>query len=157
MTDYSTEPNLLAGYRIDPRWLDRELYHQAVSVRPRFQDLDPLNHVNNVAMAALFEDARVQFNHPMRKQFQTKTVRTMVAGQTLNYINECHLRPALTFHMGIGKIGTSSWVMQACAYQDETPVLLAMATMVATQDGKACPIPETLRAMISERRMVGLE
>ncbi|GHA94815.1 hypothetical protein GCM10009069_17260 [Algimonas arctica] len=154
MTDNSTGLNLLSGYRIDPRWLNRDLYHQAVSVRPRFQDLDPLNQVNNVAMAALFEDARVQFNHPMRKHFQTKTVRTMVAGQTLNYINECHLRPALTFHMGIGKIGTSSWVMQACAYQDETPVLLAIATMVATQGGKACPIPETLHAMISERRML---
>lgn len=153
MTDHAQDLDFPAGHRIDPRWLNRDLYPQAVTVRPRFQDLDPLNHVNNVAMAAMFEDARVQFNHPMRKHFQTKTVRTMVAGQTLNYINECHLRPHLMFHLGIGKIGTSSWVMQTCAYQDEKPVLLAMATMVATQDGKACPIPETLRFMISERRV----
>lgn len=153
MTDDTSGPQFPVGHRIDPRWLNRDLYHQSVSVRPRFQDLDPLNHVNNVAMAALFEDARVQFNHPMRKHFQTKTVRTLVAGQTLNYVNECHLRPNLMFHMGIGHIGTSSWLMQACAYQDETPVLLAMATMVSTQGGQACPIPETLRAMISERRV----
>lgn len=145
--------NYPSGQRLDSGWLNRDFYHQAVNVRPRFQDLDPLNHVNNVAMAAMFEDARVRFNHPMRKEFQTKTVRTMVAGQTLNYINECHLRPDLTFHLGIGKIGTSSWVMQACAYQGETPVLLAMATLVSTQDGKACPIPDRLRAMISERRV----
>jgi len=142
-----------SGDRIDPRWLDRDLYPESISVRPRFQDLDPLNHVNNAAMAAIFEDARVRFNHPMRRHFQTDTVRTLVAGQTLNYLNETHLRPDLTFHLGVGKIGTSSWVMPACAYQEETPVLLAMATMVATQGGKACPIPETLRAMLADRRM----
>lgn len=153
MTTHASDLDYPAGDRIDPAWLNRDLYPESVSVRPRFQDLDPLNHVNNVAMAAMFEDARVQFNHPMRKLFQTKTVRTMVAGQTLNYINECHLRPSLTFHLGIGKIGTSSWVMQTCAYQGETPVLLAMATMVATQGGQACPIPDKLRAMISERRV----
>lgn len=153
MTTHLTDLGFPAGHKIDWVWLNRDLYPESVTVRPRFQDLDPLNHVNNVAMAAMFEDARVQFNHPMRKHFQTKTVRTMVAGQTLNYVNECHLRPSLTFHLGIGKIGTSSWVMQTCAYQDETPVLLAMATMVATQGGKACPIPDRLREMISERRV----
>lgn len=138
---------------MDRRWVNRDLYPQSVSVRPRFQDLDPLNHVNNVAMAAMFEDARVRFNHPMRDYFQTETVRTMVAGQTLNYLNECHLRPDLLFHVGIGKIGTSSWVMQACAYQDETAVLLAMATLVSTQGGKACAIPDGLRTMLMARRL----
>lgn len=147
MTDYPS------GHRIDPRWLNPDLYHQHVTVRPRFQDLDPLNHVNNVAMAAMFEDARVRFNHPMRDHFQTDTVRTMVAGQTLNYINECHLRPDLGFHLGIGRMGTSSWVVQACAWQGETPVLLAEATLVATRNGKACPIPEPLRSLLAERRM----
>lgn len=147
MSDFPT------GQRVDPVWLNRELYHESVTVRPRFQDLDPLNHVNNVAMAAMFEDARVRFNHPMKDHFQTQTVRTMVAGQTLNYVNECHLRPDLEFHLGIGRMGTSSWVIQACAYQDETPVLLAMAALVTTRDGKPCPIPEGLRAMLLERRL----
>lgn len=148
MTDFPS------GQRLDLGWLNRDLYYQTVTVRPRFQDLDPLNHVNNVAMAAMFEDARVRFNHPMKEYFQTDMVRTMVAGQMLNYINECHLRPDLQFHLGIGKIGTSSWTIQACAYQANTPVLLAIATLVTTQEGAACPIPEGLRAMISERRLI---
>lgn len=147
MNDFPT------GQRIDKAWLDRSLYHEAVTVRPRFQDLDPLNHVNNVAMAAMFEDARVRFNHPMKDHFQTKTVRTMVAGQTLNYVNECHLRPDLQFHLGIGRMGSSSWVIQAAAYQGETPVLLAMAALVTTRAGLPCPIPEGLRAMLLERRL----
>ncbi|WP_298913047.1 thioesterase family protein [uncultured Algimonas sp.] len=147
MTDFPS------GHRIDPCWLDRELYHAHIAVRPRFQDLDPLNHINNVAMAAMFEDARVRFNHPMRDHFQTDTVRTMVAGQTLNYVKECHMRPDLDFHIGIGRIGTSSWVTQACAWQGDTPVLLAVATLVATRSGRACAIPETLRDMLAERRM----
>ncbi len=141
------------GQRIDPVWLDPTLYYETITIRPRFQDLDPLNHINNVAMAALFEDARVQFNHPMRDHYQTDRIRTMVVGQTLNYVNECHLRPDVDFHLGIGRMGTSSWVIQACAWQAETPVLLAMATLVSTQDGKACPIPEPLREMLMDRRI----
>lgn len=142
-----------SGHRIDPVWLNPDLYFEHVTVRPRFQDLDPLNHINNVAMAAMFEDARVRFNHPMRDHFQTDTVRTMVAGQTLNYVNECHLRPDLDFHLGIGRMGTSSWVIQACAWQEDRPVLLAMATLVTTKDGVSCPIPTGLRNMLTERRM----
>ena len=141
------------GQRIDPVWLDPELYPESQTVQPRFQDLDPLNHINNVAMAAMFENARVRFNHPMREHFQTDTVRTMVAGQTLNYVAEAHMRPDLTFHIGVGHLGRSSWVVQSCAYQGETPVLLAQATLVTTSGGKACPIPEGLRAMLEQRRM----
>ena len=142
-----------SGQRVDPAWLARELYPHVEPVRPRFQDLDPLNHVNNVAMAAMFEDARVRFNHPMKDHFQTRTVRTMVAGQTLNYVNECHLRPELHFHLGVGRLGTSSWVIQAAAYQGDTAVLLALATLVTTHEGRACPIPEGLRALLEERRV----
>ena len=141
------------GQRIDPIWLDPGLYFETITVRPRFQDLDPLNHINNVAMAALFEDARVQFNHPMSAHFQTDRVRTMVVGQTLNYVNECHLRPDVDFHLGVGQMGTSSWVVQASAWQGDTPVLLAMATLVSTHEGKACPIPTSLREMLNERRI----
>ncbi|MEL6686204.1 MAG: thioesterase family protein [Pseudomonadota bacterium] len=144
-TDYPT------GQRIDPVWLNRDLYHQKITVRPRFQDLDPLNHINNVAMAALFEDARVRFNHPMSAHFQTDTVRTMVVGQTLNYVGECHLHPEVDFYLGVGSMGNSSWVIQTCAWQGNKPVLLAMATLVSTRDGKACPIPEALKAMLLER------
>lgn len=146
-------PDFPTGQRLDTRWLEPSLYPEHVIVRPRFQDLDTLGHVNNVAMAAMFEDARVRFNHPMREHFQTQTVRTMVAGQTLNYVNECHLRPDLDFHIGIGRIGGSSWVMQACAWQEDTPVLLAMATLVSTQAGRPCPIPEGLREMLETRRL----
>ncbi|MEM9601025.1 MAG: hotdog domain-containing protein, partial [Pseudomonadota bacterium] len=108
---------------------------------------------NNVAMAAMFEDARVRFNHPMRDHFQTDQIRTLVAGQTLNYLNECYLRPDLTFRLGIGHIGSTSWVMQAAAWQGERPVLLAMATLVSTQDGRPCSVPEGLRDMLEARRM----
>jgi acyl-CoA thioester hydrolase len=146
----------LKGVRIDPLWLEPDRYYAHISVRPRFQDLDPLNHVNNVAMAAMFEEARVRFNHPMRDHFQTKTVRTMVAGQTLNYVNECHLRPDLDFYLGIGHMGTSSWGVQACAWQGDTPVLLAIATLVTTRQGQTCPIPAGLRKLLEDRRMKAL-
>ena len=87
----------------------------------------------------------------MKDHFQTDTVRTLVGVQTLTYVNECHLRPDLIFH--IGWIGESSWVTQPVAYQGETPVLLALATLVSTRDGTVCPIPDGLRHMLEARRL----
>ena len=44
MSDYPSRQ------RIDLHWLGRDLYPETIDVRPCFQDLDPLNHVKNVAM-----------------------------------------------------------------------------------------------------------
>ena len=141
------------GQRLDPAWRDPALYARTEVVRPRFQDLDPLGHINNVAMAALFETARVEFNHAMAEHFKADGLRTLVAGQTLNYVAEAHHRPDVTFHLGVGHLGRTSWGLQALAVQGGTPVLLAVATMVSTRGGAPCAVPDGLRAALQARRM----
>ena len=146
-------PAFPRGQRIDPVWHDPALYPIHVTVEVRYQDLDPLNHVNNVAMAALFETARIKANRPMREHFQTATNRTMIISQTLNYLAETHVYPDIDWHIGFGHIGNSSWVQQGLAVQGGKPVACASATLVATHDGASIPIPEALRAALLERRM----
>lgn len=46
-----------------PWRLDATAYPHHTTVPTRFQDMDVLGHINNVAMGALFETARVHFNH----------------------------------------------------------------------------------------------
>ena len=141
------------GQRFDPAWRDPALYHEAQVVRPRFADLDPLGHVNNVAMAEMFETARVRFNHGMIDQFKAGKVRTLVAGITLDYLAESHIRPDITFHLGIGHLGRSSWTIQTCAHQGGAPVLVALATMVTTRNDAVCEVPQGLREALEARRM----
>jgi len=47
--------------RPDPALFDPARYPFGNSVTTRFADLDPNGHINNVAMAAVFEDARLRF------------------------------------------------------------------------------------------------
>jgi acyl-CoA thioester hydrolase len=51
--------------RPDPTRLTPSAYPHSETIQTRFQDLDPLGHINNVAMAALFESGRVRFNQAM--------------------------------------------------------------------------------------------
>jgi len=49
-----------APWRLDPA-----TYPHHDIIQTRFQDLDVLGHINNVAWAALFETARVRFYHTL--------------------------------------------------------------------------------------------
>ena len=151
MTDQGHD--IPSGQRIDRAFFNRALYPETDTVRPRFQDLDPLNHINNTAMAAMFEDARVRFNYPMRKLFRHNGARTLIGGIVSNYIAEAHMNPEIVFHMGIGRIGRTSWTLQTVAWQGDHPVYYGLATMVMTRDGRPMPMPERLRDMLEARRL----
>ena len=46
----------------DPRLLDPAQYRFSVAITTRFAVLDPNDHLNNVAIAAMFEDTRVRLS-----------------------------------------------------------------------------------------------
>lgn len=142
-----------AGQRFDRALLNRDLYPQSEAVRPRFQDLDPLNHINNTAMAAMFEAARVRFNQPLVDYFREDNARVLIGGVVSNYVAEAHLNPEIIFHLGVGRIGTSSWTLQSAAYQGETAVYAGQATMVLTRSGGPAPLSPDFRAALISRRL----
>lgn len=149
----NTPLQIPSGQRLDRRFHNPDLYPQIEIVRPRFQDLDTLGHVNNTAMAAMYEQARVQFNRPMREHFRDDDVRIMVGGLLCNYVAEAHLYPDIHFHIGVGKIGTSSWTLQTVAFQADKPVFAGLTTMVFTRGSGSVPIPDALRDSLAERRI----
>ena len=54
----------------------------------RFSDLDPLGHINNVAMAAILEDARVRLSSAINGEAGLKPFRILIAAHLLNYVAE---------------------------------------------------------------------
>ena len=143
--------------RFDPARLDVANYPYATSVETRFQDLDPLGHINNVAMAALFENGRVRFNRELLVERKRRVAgeRWLIARVEVNYLAEGHFPDPITVTSGIGRIGTSSWDIVSAAYQNGKCIGLCDTTIVKTNADGATPIGDEFRAELEGYRFRG--
>src|SRR3546814_13182584 len=104
--------------------LEMENYPFQVSIDTRYQDLDVMGHVNNVAMAGLFETGRIRFHRSLGRHPRDKGVRWLVAAVNIAYVNEPHFPDHVTITSGIGRIGNHSREIYSYGFQhcecDET-------------------------------------
>lgn len=134
--------------QFDPARLDPANYPYSTSVETRFQDLDPLGHINNVAMAALFENGRVRFNRDnlVERQRRASGDRWLIARVEINYLAEGHFPYPIEVASGIGTIGNRSWTILSAAWQSGRCVGLCDSTIVyQSKEGKQ-PISDDFRA-----------
>lgn len=97
--------------------LQANSYPVSIIIPPRYGDLDPLGHINNVAMAAIFETARIHFHRLLGRHPHDFGVRWLIAAVDLKFVEEAHFPHDLTVHSGIGHIGNSSWTLFSAAFQ----------------------------------------
>jgi len=115
-----------ASWRLDPA-----AYPHHDVIQTRFQDLDVLGHINNVAWAALFETARVRFYHTLSSLGPGRN-RGLVANVEINYLGEGNFPAEMTIVSGIGRLGTRSWQTLSLALQDGKPLATCDVTIVST-------------------------
>jgi acyl-CoA thioester hydrolase len=127
-------------------------YPHAGTIQTRFQDLDPLGHINNVAMAALFENGRVRFNQSIGLAYW-KGHRWLVARVEINYIAEGHFPADVEISSGIGEIGTRSWHILSAAFQNGAPIATSDAVIVMSSAGGATALPDDFRAALEKSRV----
>lgn len=134
----------------DPARLDIANYRHSAQIETRFQDLDPLGHINNVAMAALFESGRVRFNREIltARQARDEGDRWLVARVEINYLAEAHFPEAVTIAHSIGKIGNRSWQIVGAAWQSGHCVALCDATLVYQSATGKTSISDAMRAQL---------
>ncbi|MBY4637696.1 acyl-CoA thioesterase [Sphingopyxis sp. XHP0097] len=143
--------------QFDPARLDPASYPYSTSVETRFQDLDPLGHINNVAMAALFENGRVRFNRDnlVERQRRVPGDRWLIARVEINYLAEGHFPDPIEVASGIGTIGNRSWTILSAAWQSGRCVGLCDSTIVyQSKDGKQ-PISDDFRAELERWKFGG--
>lgn len=131
--------------------LDASSYPFSSKTETRFQDLDPLGHVNNVAMAALFENGRVRLNHDLGVQRLEDSGRWLIAALQINYVAEAYFPHDITVCSGISRIGSSSWDISSAAFQHEKCVATCVTTLVLTDEQGSKPISDTLRDALKTR------
>ena len=136
--------------RIAPALLSPDAYSFAIEVATRFADLDPNGHINNVAMAAAFEDARFRFVLSLGGPQAAGGARMVIASVYVDYLAEAMYPLPLTMRVGVSRVGRTSWTMHQLAEQQGQVKAYCSSTLVATSEGRPTPLSEAWRTKLQE-------
>lgn len=135
--------------RIDTRLIEPARYPLRIEISTRYADVDPQQHINNVAMAAAFEDTRVRF-HVQAGVYETfGDIGTMIAANHIDYLAEATYPAPLVMFTGALAIGRTSWTLGAIATQGGRVAAFAKGVMVAVRAGRPTDLPSALRDALS--------
>ncbi len=136
-----------------PWQLNQVSYPFSHNAETRFADMDLLGHINNVAMAGLFEHGRGMFNHAIGVQRRASGQRWLIVSVNLDYIAEAHFPEHVAIASGIHRIGSSSWDIASAAFQGGECKATCITTIVlAGKDGPS-PISDELRGEFERLRV----
>ena len=133
-----------------PWRLSRDTYPHIDAVQTRFQDMDVLGHLNNVAFAALFEAGRTRFNHAMELWVSLQRRRSVVARMEINYLAEGSFPEDVEIATGVGTIGNRSWELLAAMFQHGRCIATCDVTAVMDKDEDGGGMPDAFRAKLAQ-------
>jgi acyl-CoA thioesterase FadM len=97
-------------------------------LRSQFRDLDPLRHVNNVVVAAYYEDARTHFlRHQLGRSGGTAEQKMswaggpfhfLIANVEIDYLGVAHHPRAFRIGVGVSRIGSASVTISQALFQE---------------------------------------
>ena len=138
-----------APWRLSP-----DAYPYQDTIQTRFQDMDVLGHLNNVAFAALFETGRTRFNRETKLWGRSAGGRRAVVAQMeINYLAEGRFPDDVAMATGIGEIGGRSWQILAAMFQGGKPIATCDVTIVMDKDSSGGGLPDTFRAGLEQWRV----
>lgn len=136
--------------RPDTALLDPARYPFSHTITTRFADIDPNQHLNNVALAAMMEDARVRFNLTLGDVIRIGERRAMVASVAMEYLSQGHFPDPVTVHCAVERTGNSSWTVIQLLAQHGRPVAFARSALVAIAADRPVPIADDYRAVLAQ-------
>jgi len=140
----------------DRRLQDRSIYPHWCSDTVRFSDQDAAGHINNVALCAYLETARLTFMRDVG-MFSPKEdgVRGISAGMTVSFLAESHWPGKVELGSGVIRVGTSSITVGSAAFKDGLCIAAAEMTVVRLRGKVPCPIDESFRQTLEKYRLSG--
>ncbi len=91
---------------------DRAAFSHWVSHTIRYNDQDPVGHVNNAAMATFLEQGRTDFIYPLMKQYAGPELEIVLARLEIDYLNEFHYPGAVDIGSRVMAVGSKSLRLQ---------------------------------------------
>ena len=142
----------------DKRLQDRSIYPHWCTDTVRFSDQDAAGHVNNVALCAYLETARLTFIRDMGMMADAGDgVRGISAGMTVSFLAESHWPGQVELGAGVVRIGTSSITVGAAAFKDGQCIAVAEMTVVRLKGKRPHPIDTELRKSLQKYLLPGFQ
>jgi acyl-CoA thioester hydrolase len=137
----------------DPVRLNAAIYPRTIEITTRFGDMDANHHLNNVAYARYFEEARVSFNRSLflgpdgHRRPELENFRVLVAAIQIGYLREGHYGPPVQIGIGISRVGNNSFEMGAAAFQEGVCIAThdAVIATKASEGGLPAVLKETFK------------
>ncbi|KQM21815.1 acyl-CoA thioesterase [Novosphingobium sp. Leaf2] len=126
----------------DSALLDLARYPFSATIESRFGDMDINRHINNVALAAYLEDARVRFYEQTGFGGWSDGLATMIVSLAVEYLSEGQYPDPFTVFCAIEDLGRSSHRLVQLIVQDGRIIAFARSVLVAVGDNGPATLPE---------------
>lgn len=139
--------------RPDPRRADIRTYPFVVEVQGRYGDMDANGHMNNLALESLHEDVRARMNQsvlPGVYDSEHRQFRLVSAQNVVHFLAESRWPSVFHAAVGVGRIGTSSFVASSALFVGDTCISTCDTVLVALADDGALPLPEGARVRVRD-------
>ncbi len=133
---------------IPPHRLDAGRYPFKVRILARYADVDPLWHINNVALAQYYEEARVSATMKIMGGQRIPTLsgeRILIAHQSIDYLREGSYPGTLDIGVGVLRIGNSSYTYGMAMFQEGLCVSVSEAVLVFADASGPARLPDEYR------------
>jgi acyl-CoA thioester hydrolase len=138
----------------EPHRLSRAGYPYFRRVIARFSDMDVEGHLNNVALASFYEDARVSFLHDLAGEERGQSFRFVIASIRISYLTEAHYPGDYDVGLGVTRFGTTSFDIGCALFLGDKCVGVCDTTQVTIGTSGPITIPPALRVAL-EKKLLG--
>ncbi|MNG09447.1 hypothetical protein D3C84_928660 [compost metagenome] len=143
--------------RPDALLLRLETYPFLAEVRTRYSDLDPQNHVNNVAVASIYEEGRSQFIRWMvdNAGSELEPPRRMIAEVKVSYLAQIHYPATLRVAASILYLGQRSYRIGQALFLADQCVGLCETVVVHSDGLRGIAISDAWRETLQRAAALG--
>jgi acyl-CoA thioester hydrolase len=141
----------------DQAWrLDPMRYPRRLTLETRYGDMDANAHLNNVALARLFEEARVRTLSQLRakpgERAEGDPSSMMIVHVGIDYLAEGRYPEPVEAGLAVTEIGRTSFRLGLALFQGNRAIALADCAMVNLEERRPAEIGAELRAALEGLR-----
>lgn len=137
----------------NPCRLDPAIYPHQIEITTRFGDMDVARHLNNVAIARFYEDARVRFNWEVLGVANADAranapFRPLIAHVAIAYLREGNFPDPVLAATGVRELGRTSFVIASALFQNGAALGTCDSVIVITDAKGPVALPADVRARL---------
>jgi acyl-CoA thioester hydrolase len=121
-------------------------FPEVIEIPGRYRDVDARLHINNIAIAEMFSEARSRFVRMLAADLDRMNGQFFVVGQqAVLYVGEARFPGRIDVGSGLFAVGRSSLRFGQGFFSNGHCVAIAEAVLVFSSQARAIPLPTELR------------